>query len=334
MNSYQHFGIIGAGAWGTALAQTLVRTGRDVTLWAYEAEVAGTINARHENTKFLPGISLNPQIRATNKLEDLALCEVWLMVTPTQAMRSVCQKLAAMHSEKKPPVIIGSKGIEKESLALPAAIIAAELPDHTLAILSGPTFAAEVAKDYPAAITLACKDPDLAQQLAQAIGGRTFRPYISEDLIGAQIGGALKNVLAVACGIAAGCGMGENARAALITRGLAEMVRLGKALGARAETLMGLSGLGDLVLTCSSTQSRNMSLGMALGQGANLADILAARTSVAEGVPTAAAALELAQKHDVEMPIVAAADAILNHGASVGDTIAALLARPFRAEWA
>ncbi len=333
MDSFQHFGIIGAGAWGTALAQSLVRSGRDGA-WAYEADVAGTVNARHENTKFLPGISLSPHIRATNKLDDLAECDAWLLVTTAQVMRLVCKNMAKARVEKRAPIVICSKGIEKNTLAMPVDIVAEELPGHSLAVLSGPTFAAEVARDHPTAVTLACHDEVLARQLAAAIGGRTFRPYISEDVAGAQLGGALKNVLAIACGIAAGCGMGENARAALITRGLAEMVRLGRALGAKAETLMGLSGLGDLVLTCSSAQSRNMSLGMALGEGANLVDILAARTSVAEGVPTAAAALELAQKHNVEMPIVAAADAILNHGASVEDTISALLARPFRAEGA
>ena len=332
MDSFQHFGIIGAGAWGTALAQSLVRSGRDVTLWAYEADVAGTVNARHENTKFLPGIPLNPHLRATNKLDDLAECDAWLLVTPVQVMRSICKNLAKVRVAKKAPIVICAKGIEKDTLAMPVDVVTEELPGHPLAILSGPTLATEVARDHPTAVTLACHDEALVRHLAEAIGGRTFRPYISEDVAGAQIGGALKNVLAIACGIAAGCGMGENARAALITRGLAEMVRLGRALGAKAETLMGLSGLGDLVLTCSSAQSRNMSLGMALGQGANLVDILAARTSVAEGVPTAAAALELAQKHNVEMPIVAAADAILNHGASVEDTISALLARPFRAE--
>ena len=329
---FQNFGIIGGGAWGTALGQALIRAGRDATLWAREPDVAATINARHENTKFLSGIALNPRLKATNKLEDLASCDAWLLVVPTQHLRGVCKQLAAACKNKTTPVIICAKGIEQKKLALPSEVVANVLPSCPLAVLSGPTFAIEVARDQPTAMTLACVDAALGSRMAQAISSRTFRPYLSSDIIGAQMGGAIKNVLAIACGIATGCGMGENARAALITRGLAEMMRLASALGAQTETLMGLSGLGDLILTCSSTQSRNMSLGVALGQGAKLDDIIAARHSVAEGVQTAAAALELAEQHKVNMPIVEAVDAVLNHGASVDASIEALLGRPLKEE--
>jgi len=330
--SYQHFGIIGGGAWGTALGQALLRAGRDATLWARETDVAGAINARHENTKFLPGISLNPRLKATNKLADLAACDAWMLVTPAQHIRAICKELAALDTQKPVPVIVASKGIEQNTLALPAAIVEETLPRQPIAVLSGPTFAIQVAKDQPTAMTLACADADLGAKLADAISSRAFRPYLSNDIIGAQIGGAIKNVLAIACGIATGCNMGENARAALITRGLAEMLRLAAAIGAKAETLMGLSGLGDLILTCSSPLSRNMSLGIALGEGAKLDDILAARSSVTEGVSTASAALALAEKHKVEMPIVEAVDAVLNHGASVEASVEALLARPLKPE--
>ena len=328
----QHFGIIGGGAWGTAMGAALVRAGRDVTLWAREAEIADAINTRHENTRFLAGIALDPRLKATNSLDSMTACDAWILVVPTQHLRAVAKQLAALKSAKRQPVIIAAKGVEQETLALPSAIVAQELPTHPVAILSGPTFAAEVAQDQPTAFTLACADSALGQNVAQALGSSTFRPYVSDDILGAQIGGAVKNVLAVACGISAGCGLGDNSRAALITRGLAEIMRLGLALGGRAETLMGLSGLGDLVLTCSSMQSRNMSLGVALGQGTTLKDILAARTSVAEGVFTASAARALAQKHGVAMPIVEAVDDVLNHGADMNATIAALLARPLRME--
>ncbi len=314
------------------MAQALLRAGRDAILWAREPEVVEAIRTRHENPAYLSGIALDARLKATNALEDLTPCDAWLLVTPTQHTRSLCRKLAVIAGDKTPSVLVCAKGIEQETLALPGAIVAAELPRHALAVLSGPTFAAEVARGMPTALTLACAGAALGMALTQAISSSAFRVYYSDDATGAQIGGAIKNVLAVACGIAAGCGMGDNARAALITRGLAEMMRLGVALGGRAETLMGLSGLGDLALTCSSPQSRNMSLGMALGQGQRLQDILAGRHSVAEGVFTAAAAAALARQHGIDMPIVMAVDAVLNHGAAVDATIASLLARPLRPE--
>ncbi len=332
MNSLQHFGVIGGGAWGTALAQMLVRAGRDVTVWAREPEVVTAINIEHENTVFLPSFKLDARVKAVGTLNDLVTCDAWLLATPTQHVRSLSEQLVALASTKNQPIIIAAKGIEQGTLALPGDIVAQLLPAHPLAVLSGPTFALEVAQDHPTALTLACMNTELGQRLTHAISSPTFRPYLSDDIVGAQIGGAIKNVLAVACGIATGAGMGDNARAALITRGLAEMMRLGIVLGGQAETLMGLSGLGDLVLTCSSLQSRNMSLGVALGQGGSLQKIMSGRTSVAEGVFTAAAAAALARKHGLEMPIVAAVDAVLNHNAAVKDIITALLARPLKTE--
>lgn len=332
MNSFQSFGVIGGGAWGTALAQALLRAGRDVLLWAREEEVVQSIREKRENSLFLPGIPLEPTLKATTILADLTACDAWVLVTPVQHTRTVCAQLDVLGAKPTIPLILCGKGIEMGTLKFPSTIVQESLPARPLAVLSGPSFASEVARDQPTAITLACANTALGKELVQAVGSRTFRPYESDDVMGAQIGGAIKNVLAVATGIATGCAMGENARAALITRGLAEMMRLGTALGAKPETLMGLSGLGDLVLTCASAQSRNMSLGMALGRGQKLADILAARQSVAEGVTTAEAAVNLARLHKIEMPIVEAVDAILNRQARVDDTVAALLSRPFKAE--
>jgi glycerol-3-phosphate dehydrogenase (NAD(P)+) len=332
MTALQRFGVIGGGAWGTALAQTLVGAGREVILWAREEDVVCAINEIHENSVFLPQVKLDPCLKATNKLTDLVSCDVWLMVVPVQHMRLVCTQLYAAAGGPKTPIVLCSKGIEVSTLKWPSMIVEEAMPSHPVAVLSGPSFAIEVAKDQPTAVTLACEDEGLGHVLCQSLASSAFRPYYSVDVIGSQIGGAIKNVMAVATGIAAGCKMGENARAALITRGLAEMMRLGRALGAQPETLMGLSGLGDLVLTCSSTQSRNMSLGFALGQGRRLENILAERKSVAEGVPTTAAAATLARLKGIDMPIVMAVDSILNHGAKVEEVIAELLARPLKNE--
>jgi glycerol-3-phosphate dehydrogenase (NAD(P)+) len=328
----RNIAVIGAGAWGTALASVAGRAGRQVVLWAREAEVVAGINADHENAAFLPGAALDAAITATGDLgQAVAGAEAVLLVAPAQHTRAVAGEMAA-HVGADVPVVICAKGIEEGTGALLSEVVEAALPGHALAVLSGPTFAAEVAADKPTAITLASKDRDLGERLTAALGGRNFRPYRSPDIIGAQIGGAVKNVLAIACGIVAGEGLGDNARAALITRGLAEMVRLGAAKGALSETLFGLSGLGDLTLTCNSGQSRNFSLGAALGRGQALADILGARRSVAEGVHTAASVTALAAKLGVEMPICAGVNAILHQGAAVGEAIEALLTRPFRAE--
>ena len=331
MSAVQRFGVIGGGAWGTALAQVLRRAGRDVVIWAREAQVVAAINKDHDNPLFLPGIALDPAIRATGDLGDAARADALLLVAPAQHLRELCRQLAPALAPAT-PLVICAKGIEEESGALLSEVVAASLPRAGLAVLSGPTFAAEVASGLPTAITLAAGDEALGQRLIAALGTREFRPYYSDDVAGAQIGGAVKNVLAIACGIVMGRGFGDNARAALITRGLAEMVRLALAKGGKAETLMGLSGLGDLTLTCCSTQSRNHSLGIALGKGEKLDAYVAGRRSVAEGVSSSAAAAALARKLQVEMPIVSAVDAILHRGAAIDEVIEALLTRPFKAE--
>lgn len=331
-NNFQTFGIVGAGAWGTAVAATLRRAGRDVVIWSHHPDGAADINMHHENRRHLSGVRLDPAIRATTQLGDLAQVDVLLLATPAQKVRDVARALAAQKPKAGIPAIIAAKGIETGSSMLMADVVAEELPSHPAAILSGPSFAVEVAVGKPAALTLATKDRALGHGLMHAIATPAFRPYYSDDMLGAQLGGAIKNVLAIASGIVTGKNFGENARAALITRGLAEIMRLGAAMGARAETLMGLSGLGDVLLTCSSLQSRNMSLGAALGQGQKLDDILGARTSVAEGVPTAAAAWQLAQKKGVDMPVVEAVSKILQGSVSVDQAVADLLARSLKAE--
>ncbi len=333
MSAMQRFGVIGGGAWGTALAQVLHRAGRDVVLWAREADVVETINRQNENKVFLPGIALNSGIVATNDLATLATADALLLVPPAQHLRATCAALVS-HVAAGTPAVICAKGIEEKTGAMLSDVVAAALPQASVAVLSGPTFAAEVARGLPTAVTLAAADAALGQQLIAAMGTREFRPYLSDDVAGAQIGGAVKNVLAIACGIVMGRDFGDNARAALITRGLNEMVRLALAMGGRPETLMGLSGLGDLTLTCSSTQSRNHALGFALGKGEDLKTYLAARRSVAEGVSSAAATAELARKLKVDMPIVAAVEAVLHHGAAIDKTIEGLLARPFKTETA
>jgi len=324
-------GIAGAGAWGTALALVLARAGRRVALWAYEREVAAAINTGHENPLYLPGIALDPAIRATTELAEIGRAELLLLVTPAQHLRGIAAALRP-HLAQGAPVLIGAKGIEQQTGALLSEAAAASLSGAPLAVLSGPSFALEVARGLPTAVTIAARDQALGSRLVQTIGSARLRPYLTDDLVGVQIGGAVKNVIAIACGIVAGRRLGHNTRAALITRGLAEMARLGLAMGARAETFMGLSGLGDLTLTCNDMQSRNFSLGIALGEGRRLKDVLAERRSVAEGVTTAISVVELAGRLGVEMPISAAVHAVLHEGAAIDATIEALLARPFKSE--
>lgn len=327
----QKLGVIGAGAWGTALAVVGRRAGRDVRLWALEPEVVLEINRQHRNTPFLPGIALDPGIVATGDVRDAAAADIVLLVTPAQHMRATCEKLRAF---LKPdvPVVICSKGIERGTSALMTDVVAESLPGAPLMVLSGPTFAKEVAAGLPTAITLGSTDPEVARRVAQAIGSPAFRPYVSADIVGAEVGGAVKNVLAIGCGIVEGKGLGANGRAALLTRGLAEIVRLAVARGGKRETLMGLSGLGDLVLTATSVQSRNYSLGVALGKGQTLEEVLGARRSVTEGVTTAEAVVTLAAKLGIDMPICAAIDQVLNHGAAIDDMLKSLLERPLRDE--
>jgi len=295
-------GIVGAGAWGTALAAAI-------------------------------GVALDASIHATTKLAAAIDAEMVLLVAPAQYMRAVGEA-AAPDWRPGVPAVICAKGIERDSCALMSEVIAEAIPGVAAAVLSGPTFAAEVAIDLPTAVTLACNDELIGKVLMETLSSRNFRIYRSRDVIGAQIGGAVKNVLAIACGIVQGRGLGDNTRAALVTRGLAEMIRLGTAKGARPETLAGLSGLGDLALTCNAMQSRNFSLGVALGEGASLDEVLAGRNSVAEGVFTAASVTELARRLGVEAPICAAVDGVLNHFADIDAAIAGLLSRPLKEETA
>ncbi len=319
-------GVIGGGAWGTALAQVAARGG-EVLLWAREEEVVAAINDRHENSMFLPGVPLSPAIRATGALDDLADRDALLVVAPAQHVGAVLNLLPS----KDTPLVLCAKGIEAGSRRLVGEVAQAAHPGAPIAVLSGPTFAHEVAVGLPTAVTLACADPALQVRLAERLASPTFRPYASSDVIGAEIGGAVKNVLAIACGVVEGAGLGQNARAALIARGFAEMTRFGLARRARAETLAGLSGLGDLVLTCSSTSSRNFSLGVGLGQGRSATDLLADRRTVAEGAFTAPVLAEAAAEAGVDMPITDAVCHLLQ-GAPASEVISSLLARPRRDE--
>jgi glycerol-3-phosphate dehydrogenase (NAD(P)+) len=321
-------GVLGGGAWGTALAQILACDGTPVRLWAREAEVVEAINAGHENPLFLPGLKLSATIRATPDLGWVAESSPVLVVTPAQHMRSVLRDLPA-HAET---LILCSKGMEADSRRLMHEVAAEEHPHSPIAVLSGPTFAHEVAAGLPTAVTLACEDFALAQDLASRVARRTFRPYAASDVTGAEIGGAVKNVLAIACGVVEGRRLGLNARAALISRGFAEMTRFGLARGARAETLAGLSGLGDLVLTCSSTSSRNFSLGKGLGEGRSAAELLGDRRTVAEGAYTAPVLARAAAQAGVDMPIVASVCALLAGEAGVDEVVERLLSRPLRSE--
>lgn len=327
----QKIGILGAGAWGTALAAAAVNAGRDTLLWAREAEVVSAVNQGHENKLFLPGVKLDNSLKATVDLADFSDRDAILIVSPAQHLRSMSLDLAG-HIPEGVPLVICSKGIEVSSGKLLSDVLAETAPNNPVAILSGPTFAAEVARGLPCALTLAARDKSIGDSLVKALGHSALRPYYNEDIVGAQIGGAVKNVLAIATGIVAGLGIGENARAAVITRGLAEISRFGRLYGAKNETLMGLSGLGDLILTCSSTQSRNMSLGKAIGEGRTFADIMAERNTVAEGAHTVEIVHRIAVDKGLDMPITAAVYKILKEGEDVRTVTNELLARPFAPE--
>ena len=331
MSPIRSAGVIGAGAWGAALAEVCARAGLRVMLWAREAEVVEAVNQRHENPLFLPGVTLSPAVAACGGPEGLADCDIVLAVAPAQYLRAT---LAAFAPYARPglPVLLCAKGLEQGSLKLMTEVLAETIPSAAPAVLSGPSFAGEVARGLPTAVTLACPDLALGQRLAEAIATPGFRPYLAADMIGAEAGGAVKNVLAIACGIAEGRGLGRSAHAALITRGFAEMTRLGVALGAEPVTLAGLCGLGDLVLTCSSPQSRNMSVGLALGRGQTLKEALSGKLSVAEGVASAPAVRALGRKLGVQMPICEAVAAILAGEAQVDAAIDGLLARPLKTE--
>jgi glycerol-3-phosphate dehydrogenase (NAD(P)+) len=320
-------GILGGGAWGTALAQ-VAAGGGETLLWALEPEVVESVNTAHENRLFLVGVPLDPRIRATGDLAALGGCDALLVVTPAQHMRKVLAGLPTLDV----PLILCSKGMEEATMALMHDVARDAQPRAPIAVLSGPTFAHEVAAGLPAAVTLAVEDRALGERLRDRIARPWFRPYLSDDVVGAEIGGAVKNVLAIACGVVEGRRLGQNARSALISRGFAEMTRFGLARGARAETLAGLSGLGDLVLTCSSTSSRNFSLGKGLGEGRRADELLADRRTVAEGAHTAPVLARAAREAGVDMPIVSAVCALLAGEAGVDEVVERLLARPLRSE--
>ncbi|NNE40542.1 MAG: NAD(P)-dependent glycerol-3-phosphate dehydrogenase [Marinicaulis sp.] len=323
--------VIGGGAWGTALASLCAANGRTTLLWAREPSVVESINAKHENIDYLPGIPLSADLSATGDLKEAAKCEAALFVVPSQFARSVLVELQTL-SVADLPIALCSKGIEQSSGLLMIDVLRAVWPDARSAVLSGPSFAADVARGLPTAVTLACQDDDLCSRWAASIGAAQFRPYLSRDLIGAELGGAVKNVLAIAAGVVDGKGLGESARAALIARGFAEFQRLGVAMGADRQTMAGLSGLGDLILTASSPQSRNMSLGRELGKGRKLESIIGERNSVAEGVATAPALLKMAKKYGIDMPIASAVAALTTGAVSVDDAIKSLLTRPITKE--
>ncbi|MFZ4605985.1 MAG: NAD(P)H-dependent glycerol-3-phosphate dehydrogenase [Caulobacter sp.] len=329
--TFKYAGVIGGGAWGTALAQVCARAGMAVTLQARETEVVEAIRTTRENSLFLPGVTLDEAIDVTTDFEDLAACDFILAVAPAQHLRATLNALCP-HVRENLPIVLCAKGVEQGTLSLMSEVLDETIPQASAAVLSGPSFAGEVARGLPTAVTLACADEDLGRALIEAIAIPTFRPYLSNDMIGAEAGGAIKNVLAIACGIVEGKGLGRSAHAALVTRGFAEMTRMAQALGGRAETVAGLCGLGDLVLTCSSPQSRNMSVGLALGAGQSLDEALAGKLTVAEGVASAPAVRALARRVGVETPISEAVAAILAGEVGVDEAILGLLSRPLKAE--
>ena len=324
-------GIIGAGAWGTALASQAIRAGNDVIIWAREPEVVKTINNDSVNDIFLPGFKLDRRLRATNILSEAVLCDMVFIVVPSQHFRQICNQIREFWVDRT-PAIICSKGIERKTNSLLTQVLLEEIPKASPMILSGPTFAIEVARGLPTAVTLACEDMKLGMIVSKSIATNTFRPYLSNDLAGVAVGGAVKNVLAIACGLTEGLEMGNNARASLITRGLAEVIRLSLALGGKERTLNGLSGLGDLLLTATSSQSRNYSLGVALGQGRQLQQILSNRVSIAEGVYSSSALVSLANSKDIDMPICFEIDQVINHMKPIKIAIRDILERPIRSE--
>jgi glycerol-3-phosphate dehydrogenase (NAD(P)+) len=324
----ERIAVLGGGAWGTALGETAVRAGRSVMLWEYEPRNAESL-AKSRESKFLPGYRIDDSIKVTRQLSEAARSEAILLVVPAQAVRAVAKSLGALVAERV-PVIVCAKGIEHGTHKFMTEIIAECAPKAVPAILSGPSFASDVARGLPTAVTLACKNGDVAKALAHALSSATFRPYHSTDVRGVEIGGAAKNVLAIAAGIVAGRGLGASASAAMVTRGFAELVRFGKAFGAKAETLAGLSGLGDLTLTCGGPQSRNFSFGAALGKGES--PDKASHGNLAEGAFTAPVLLEMARDKKVDMPISSAVAAVIAGRMSVDQAIESLLARPLREE--
>jgi glycerol-3-phosphate dehydrogenase (NAD(P)+) len=328
---YVHIGVIGAGAWGTALAAAAAIAGRKVTVWAREPEVVASINSTHENALFLPHVTLPDSVQATEGMSVAAQADVLLIGAPAQHLRAALVELEP-HLRAKTPLVLCAKGIERDSGKLMTEVLIEAAPECLPAILSGPSFARDVARNLPTAVTIAAADIETAQKLQHAFGHMTFRPYASDDLIGVALGGAAKNVYAIASGIVVGMGLGESARAALLSRSFAELCRLGEAIGARAETLMGLSGLGDLVLTATSPSSRNYAFGLDVGKNVLRADLFAPRRPLAEGVATAPALVARAKRHKIELPIAETTAEILSGAISLDAAIPRLMSRPFKTE--
>ena len=324
--------VVGAGAWGTALADLLATNGCDVRLWALEHDVADAINERRENPRFLPGVQLAPGVRATSALDEaLGDASVIVFAVPSAHLRAVA-RASATAVARPATVAVATKGIEQGTLALMTDVVEAEVPDRSVVAISGPSFAAEVAARQPTAIVAASRDVVAAEAVQELLSSPVFRVYTHDDVVGVELAGSLKNVMAVATGIAEGVGLGFNSRAALITRGLAEMTRLGVALGGQAATFAGLAGIGDLVLTCTGALSRNRAVGLAIGRGATLEEALAGKETVAEGVTTARSARELAKREGVEMPIVETVHRVLFESYPARNSVISLMSRELRAE--
>jgi glycerol-3-phosphate dehydrogenase (NAD(P)+) len=324
--------VVGAGAWGTALADLLARNGHDVSIWAREADVVESINGRHENERFLAGVQLARSLRATSSMPDAVANAAFVAyAAPSHVLRAVARS-SVVATSPDATLAVATKGIERETFALMTDVIADELPGRPVVALSGPSFAAEVAAGQPTAVVAASASADAATLVQRVFSSSVFRVYTQDDVVGVELGGSLKNVMAIASGMVEGLGLGFNSRAALITRGLAEMTRLGVSLGARAATFAGLAGLGDLVLTCTGALSRNRAVGMEVGKGRLLEDVLAGKDTVAEGVLNAQSAQALAEREGVEMPIVHAVYRTLFEGRPVREAIADLMARELRAE--
>lgn len=328
--TFQRVGVAGAGAWGTALAICARAAGRDVKIWAREPEIADALSKGEGNPAFLPNVPI-PAIPSSADMAHLADCDAILLVAPAQHLRATLKSLAP-HLKPGTPIALCSKGFERGSLKMMTDVLSEEAPTASPAVLSGPSFAIDVARGLPTAVTLACPDRAMGDTWMRSIGSSHFRTYWTDDLIGAEAGGAIKNVLAIACGVCEGLGLGRSAHAALIARGFAEMTRLGVKLGGRAETLAGLCGLGDLVLTCSSSQSRNMSFGMELGRGKTAREVLATRKAVTEGAETAPAVVELAERLGVDLPICKAVLALIQGELDARSAVDQLLSRPLTEE--
>lgn len=331
MGAIKSIGVVGGGAWGTALALTAARAGSEVRLWARDPDTVSDIRSRRQNSRYLPGITFDEDLNATDALEDVADVDAILLVTPAQTTRSMLGALKKT-GKVRGPVVLCAKGIEQTSGKLLSRVMSEELPGVEPGILSGPSFADDVVRGLPTAVTVAANSARTALSLCESLQSPCFRPYASIDILGTQIGGALKNVLAIACGAVVGRKLGASAQAALTARGFAELNRLGMAMGAQGETLTGLSGLGDLVLTCSSSQSRNFSFGLRLGEGFLASELISAGGKLAEGAYSARVAVKLAEKHEIEVPICDTVARMIDDDLSIDDALNTLMARPLKAE--